>query len=396
MNENKNITYNKTYLIKKDEDENDILDVKEYFEKEEQFLHPNPKILIGSLSNHFNKVNKKEEDKQNQPLRSSKKVKSRNFRISKLYIKEENSNMKKTGKDLHLLSYNDKNLKLGEPPTKLLNKNKNTINDSKSLSRHIHYKYKSFEDLKKIFTDGMKREKDSKIKGTNNLIPLSTDTNIKRKYISQEKKLKYNSIIQSYSEKYIHNIAKKCKKNESQMLANNIQNYRMRKQIKEYQENNKHLAEKFGDNYWLFSLRRPPKNDFTKINFFNIGTKERPILKSFMDYPDKDVELVNLPYEKYKKNERFYTEIDKDNDNMPKLSEFDDIKIEGKNIVIKEYNDIIDSYKSHDNKIRFKIYKDPKENDKNSVKNLMYKEIYQLRKNKINKKTKIKLKLLKK
>ena len=69
MNENKNITYNKTYLIKKDEDENDILDVKEYFEKEEQFLHPNPKILIGSLSNHFNKVNKKEEDKQNQPLR---------------------------------------------------------------------------------------------------------------------------------------------------------------------------------------------------------------------------------------------------------------------------------------------------------------------------------------
>ena len=107
--------------------------------------------------------------------------------------------------------------------------------------------------------------------------------------------------------------------------------------------------------------------------------------------------ILNLPYGKGKKNLRLYTDIYKDNkDKIPKVNELDDIKIEGKNLVKKEYNDIIDSYNSYHKNINFKIYKDPKEEDKNYVKDLVYKEIYQIRKNKNNKKLKLKQKLLKK
>ena len=181
------------------------------------------------------------------------------------------------------------------------------------------------------------------------------------------------------------------------MLVNNVQNFRMKKQINDYIENNKILAEKFGDYYWLFSLRRSPKNDFTRLDYYNVGTNEREIWKRYMDYPDKDVELVNLPYSKGKKNLRFLTEINKDSiDNMPKIKEFDDIKIEGKNLAKKEFKDIYDTYKTHDNKIKFKIYKDPKEKDKKYVKDLIYKEIYQLKSKKNIKKIKLKLKLLSK
>ena len=183
----------------------------------------------------------------------------------------------------------------GEDARPYINWIKNLISERNDKSENIHYKLKTFDDLKKIFHEGLKREKDSITKGTNYLIPVKTEINVKEKFFSQGKQLKYNSIYKSSSEKYFHNLAKRCKKNESQMLVNNVQNYRMKKQINDYKENNKILAEKFGDYYWLFSLRLSPKNDFTRLDYYNIGTNEREIWKRYMDYPDKDVELVNLP-----------------------------------------------------------------------------------------------------
>lgn len=391
-NENKSdITNKKRYIIKKDKDENDILDIKEYFEKTDKFLNNNPKMSIGILPNYFRKKNKNEEIKVSLPLNSFKtKRKSRNVRASKLFLNENNSNMKSPRKDFYLLSYNNKNKTFDKKEQNNFNKNNDRKND-------IHYKLKSFEDLKNIFSDGKKREKEFKLKGTNDLIPLKTETNIKREYITQGKQLKFNSVYKSSSEKYIKKLAKKCKRNETELLVNNVQNFRIKKQIKDYVENNKILAEKFGDYYWLFSLRRSRKNDFMRFDYYNVGTSEREIWKRFVDYPDKDIEMVNLPYGKGKKNLRLYTDIYKDNkDKIPKVNELDDIKIEGKNLVKKEYNDVIDSYNSYHKNINFKIYKDPKEEDKNYVKDLVYKEIYQIRKNKNNKKIKLKQKLLKK
>lgn len=187
------------------------------------------------------------------------------------------------------------------------------------------------------------------------------------------------------------------------MLLNNIQNYRMTKQIKDYLENKKTLSEKLGNNYWLFNLRRPSRNIHTKLNYFNIGATEKEIWKRYMDYPDKDIELVKLPNNKEKRNKHLLTDINKkNNENIflyHKVEEFNDIKIIGKNLAKKEYKDIVDAYNAYNtcknNSVKFRVYKDPKENDKNYVRDLVYKELYQLKKNKKNKREKIKLKLIK-
>ena len=167
----------------------------------------------------------------------------------------------------------------------------------------------------------------------------------------------------------------------------------MKKQIKEYIENNKQLSEKLGNNYWLFNLRRSPKNDFVRFNYYNVGNKEREIWKKYNDYPDKDIELINVPYNQNKKNNtRFNTEINKNKNKakeiIQKINKFDDIKIEGKNLVQKEFDDIANICSTSGENIKFRIYKDPKEYDDKYVNELVYKEIYQLKKNKQNKKMK--------
>ena len=392
MEDKNELTKNKIYIIKKDEDDNDILKIKDYFETADKFLNINPKISIGAIHNQYRKK-AKEEQKYSNSLNTIKKT--RNIRSSKLLRKSiQSSNIYTPRKESYILSYENKDL----TQYKNINRYKFPIPDRKNNSKNIHYKFKSFEDLKKILSSSIQREKESKLKGTNNLIPITTDINVKRKYLKQGKQLKYNTIYKSNSEKYIKNLAKKCKRRESQMLVNNIQNFRMRKQLKEYIENNKLLSEKLGNNYWLFNLRRPPKNDFTKMNYFNVGTKEREIWKRYMDYPDSDVELINLPCSKGKKKIRFITEISKDKNKqelIPKIKGFNDIKIEGKNIAIKEYNDIVKTHDNYCDQVKFKVYKDPIENDENHVKDLIYKEIYELKKERKKRKKRIILKLVK-
>ena len=392
MKDKNELTKNKIYIIKKDDDDNDILNIKDYFETVDKFLNINPKISIGAINNQFRKK-AKEEQKFSNSENAIKKT--RNNRSLKLFRKSnQSSNIYSPKKESYILSYENKDL----TKSKNIHKYKLPITVRKKNFKNIHYKFKSFEDLKKIFSSSIQREKESKLKGTNNLIPITTDINVKRKYLNQEKQLKYNTLYKSNSEKYFKKLAKKCKKRESDMLVNNIQHFRMRKQLKEYIENNKLLSEKLGNNYWLFNLRRPTKNDFTKMNYFNIGTKEREIWKRYMDYPDSDVELINLPYHKGKNKIRFITEISKDKnkkDLIPKIKEFNDIKIEGKNLVIKEYNDIIKTHDNYCEQVKFKVYKDPIENDKNHVKDLIYKEIYEIKKERKNRKKRIKLKLIK-
>jgi hypothetical protein len=264
----------------------------------------------------------------------------------------------------------------------ILNNNKkyNLTLDSKISKDNIHYKFSSLKDLKKIFKDSLEREKHFKTKGTNDLMPLKTDINIKKKYLSQEKNLIYNQTARLNTEKYLKNLAKKCNKDKNELLINNIEDFRLKKQLLEYIENNKILSEKFGDNYWLFSLRRSDKNDFIRYNYFNIGNNDREIWKKFIDYPDKDVELTNDPYNQKKNKVSLLTNFNKAFKNkvetIPNIKGFNEIKIEGKNLVNKEFNDIIQTSKRYKNNCKFKLYKDPREKNQINVKNFTCRESY--------------------
>ena len=392
MEEKKNLT---AYVIKKDENENDKIDVKEYFEKVEQFLKLNPKISIGKLHIHLRRIKDKEEKKFHSTVNNKDFKRNIYLNSDKLSSHTDTNNLdiELPKQELCISSYKSNE----KSQLKNKKKNKNPMTERKNYS-NIHYKYKSFEDLKKIFLSSKEREKKFKLRGTNNLIPLTTDSDIKKKYLEQGKNLKYNLVYKSNSEQYFQNLAIRCKKRKSELLVNNIDNYRMKKQIKEYVENNKLLSEKLGNNYWLFNLRRPTKNDFIKVNYFNIGTTEREIWKKYIDYPDKDIELVILPYSQNNKNIRYNSEINKDKNEVEeivqKINQMDDIKVEGKNLAQKEFNDIVNICSTSGEHIKFRIYKDPKEYDNNYVNDLIYKEIYQIKKNRQNRKKKVIQKIL--
>ena len=69
---------------------------------------------------------------------------------------------------------------------------------------------------------------------------------------------------------------------------------------------------------------------------------------------------------------RYKNEINK----IPNLKGINDIKIEGKNLAQKEFKDIIDITQLSQNNCKFKLYKDPRENNKNYVSNFTCREFY--------------------
>ena len=403
MNQKNKIKYQKGYIISRDKDENDLIDAKEYFEQADKYLNVNPKILIGVSPYHkmsdykikgIKSLSEQELEKTEKNNNDHLKTLSRNdnhiIENSKLNINEGISKTLVPKTALSLLSLKEKlNLKKEKLKNKkikinnILNDKKyNLTLDTKKSKDNIHYQFSSLKDLKKIFQDSLEREKNFMTKGTNDLMPLKTDINIKKKYFSQEKRLKYNQTARLNTEKYFKYLAKKCKKDESELLINNIDDFRLKKQLLEYIESNKILSEKFGDKYWLFSLRRSDKNDFIRYNYFNIGNNDREIWKKFIDYPDKDVELTNDPYNQKKNkvsilknfNKAFKNKVD----TMPNIKGFNEIKIEGKNLVNKEFNDILQTSERYKNNCKFKLYKDPREKNQFFVKNFTCRESYQL------------------
>ena len=398
MNQKNKIKFQKGYIISRDKDENDLLDAKEYFEQADKYLNVNPKILIGVSPRHkisdynikslSDQELEKTEKNNNDHLKSLSRNDNHIIENSKLNINEAISKTIEPKTTLSLLTLKEKlNLKKEKLKNRkiklnniLNNKKYNSSLDSKINKDNIHYKFSSLKDLKKIFKDSLEREKHFKTKGTNDLMPLKTDINIKKKYLSQEKRLIYNQTARINTEKYLKNLAKKCNKDKNELLINNIEDFRLKKQLLEYIENNKILSEKFGDNYWLFSLRRSDKNDFIRYNYFNIGNNDREIWKKFIDYPDKDVELTNDPYNQKKNKASILTNFNKTFKNkverIPNIKGFNEIKIEGKNLANKEFNDIIQTSERYKNNCKFKLYKDPREKNQFFIKNFTCRESY--------------------
>ena len=393
MNIKDKIKYSKAYKITKDKDENDLIFAKEYFEVPEKFLSINPKISIGVSPdkmkfNHDLQLNDEKKIsklnlilsprnsilKQNSKLLADDRIikteETTKRRFSIFSLKEKYFPKKQKLNDFKEMKITDRN--------ELNKKNYNTIEPNKMVN-NIHYKYRTFKDLKKIFKESIEREKYYKSKGTNNLIPIKVDSNIKKKYYSQEKKLKFNQTVKSNEEKYFKNLAKKCNKKEKELLINKIEDYRMKRQLKDYIENNKILSEKFGDNYWLFNLRRSDKNDFIRLNYVNVGNSNREIWKAYVDYPDKDIELIKDPYTSTRYKMPILINLSKKNKKVikkfPNIKDINEIKIEGKNLVKKEFKDILDITESNSN-CKFKLYKDPRENNKDYVNNFTCKELY--------------------
>ena len=387
MNNSK--VFNNYLLESKKENNNNTIKNNNYNINNEN----NKKTLFISRKGTFNNknINCVTEDNYN--------GKNKKQRLSNFY---ENLN-----KDKKILLLYQKNNKLNKENTKNNEKkfsfkkkkieNETIVKKGKRpLSVNIHYQYKTSNEIIEYYLLGKNREKESKLKGTNSLIPKEVEEKTKKKYITQEKMLKEN-LIHSYLDKNISNyLSKRCHKKEENLLYNNIENFRIKKQLIDYLENKKNLFEKLGNNLWYVNLRRP---DFLKKPrglFINIGKEEKGIWEPIVEFPMKNVEIIkktetphkeNNNFEKLLKEKNIYpnnlfnpnkNENIKDKAKMPNLTEINNLVIKGKNMVLLEKDNFI----NNDEKLyfpghKYRVFRDPRENNLKCSNDCLYRLDYQ-------------------
>ena len=377
----------KKYIISKNMNTNYQRDIKEIFENPSKFLSLNPKMVIGILpninkntksnykkSNSLNQVNNTTEKEKETNYLTSKDIKSsetndKTKSISKMLLKDRIRKTRiKTNKNI---SYIQKNFNLYE----------NLINHS--FSSGIHYQLKTKNELYDIFKKSKLREKEFLLKGTNELIPSSVTDDIKEDFEYQEKILKLQNRDKILNKIISKKLSKSCQRDEKDLLYNNIEEYRLKKQMIDVLDNEKPISEKYGNNYWMLNLRRPIHLDNIRINYINIGNSKREIWKSMVEFPYKPIEIIQNPkslilnkFSHIIKQDYFNSETKRLNFKIPNMSGINEIKVEGKNLIKEELKNLKLLFNDSNNQ-KIRLYKDPIEENKNNMNDIICKEEYE-------------------
>ena len=332
--------------------------------------------------------------------------------INKIYSTTENDNnndngkikkfSKNSNKKLTLLfSKKNENLKNShniEETKKIKKRRINTYgikNTKRPLSVGIHYKYETSNEIIKTYTKGKSREEESKSKGTNNFMPNEVVDKIKIKYLTQEKKLKEKNVQNTKDKNISIYLSKRCNKKEENLLYNNIENFRIKKQLLDYLESKKNLSERLGNKLWYIYLRRPDFIKKARGLFVSTGKEEKQIWEPVVDFPMNNVEIIkkvetplkeNNNFEKFLKIKHLYPvnlfNYNKKNikikSRMPNLNEMNNMVIKGKNMILAEKENFL----NYDDKLnltghKYRVFKDPRESNLKYSQDCLYKLDYQ-------------------
>ena len=346
---------NKNFFIaKKYNDEYCLREVKEYFQDKNKYLQINTNIAVGKIN--FKNKTRSRMSTNNSPIKSP--INEKQFNT----IESKNSKYKK--KSFKLSRPLTANVSMKSKHNKLYLNNpvqKNNLNK--------YYEIKTPSEIIELF----KYYKNNIVINNSNKNNISQTNNdyIRKKYYIQEKTLINNR------ENNLHNIllsdflSNKCKKNKNNLLLNRSNRYLSKKQLINCAYKNKSLSEKFGDFYWFLNLKRSDKiKKEYKTNFINIGNNNNHhglCSELFFDSGNDDLEVIVRPG---------YTENETINEKCKKFQSFEGLKVEGENLLGKEFNNFIEEIKSNKNKARIKLYKDPCEKKVKNIKNLIFKENY--------------------
>ena len=407
-NSNKNNENNnpkKQFLIKKDNDINDLLKVKETFENPNKFLVKDNKMIIGNLILN--------ENKEKKLCKNKSKIKSFSFSDSYQIMHNRKEKKYKSHLCLKRKSYTQGQIStpprkkskiipssLSRPKTSSITKQNNyninsninnylnnlrNYNEQDSEQIGIHYQKKTLSEILNILQKSRCREEQNKAIGTNNLMSKKAQKEIRQNFYDQEKILKHKIKLKNKSDFFSKLLSKKLKRKEDELLFNKIEEYRLKKQLIDCIENSKSMRDKFGDNYWIADLRRPKIQNEIRINYFNNGNKNN-IPEKIIDYGDKDTEFINDP-NRFKKNKygKLLRNLSINNlilsnkgiklPNFEKMNELEVIK--GKKLLEQEYIGIIDGqYNINPDNRKFKLYKDPLEKKYKNIKEFTCGENY--------------------
>lgn len=352
---------NKQYIISSKISEDDFREIKEAFEDPMQYLSTEHKIVVGLLpfkSKKFVPNN----IKPNDPPQSFQTLNCNSSRDNTITITHHRPLTSK--------------LKSKEAPA-LSSKPK----ESKSLA--IHYEIENEERLLRRYTKLKESEVKSNIKGFDKLISSNANEVIKHNYIDQEKLLKKKISSRVQSAKISKKISKSVNKKEKDLLMNRIEEHRIKTQMLALIHNDKPISEKYGNNYWMFSLRRPKYLDEVRINYVNVGSAEREIWKQFLEFPYRPVEVIqnseNKTVNKFSKwvDSTYYrNEMKELNVFLPNMAGINELKVEGKKLVEEEFKFLKDYNRLSKNELKMFLYKDPYERKEKYIHSELYKESY--------------------
>ena len=343
--------------------------ISQYFNSPEKYFNPNSKIFI-----------------------------NRNINIKKILPIKDLKTNKILGNQNSYMSYKNNYNKLSHHRRR--GNNKLT---SESQISEKYYEVIDKEKLKGLF---ISFKQSSKIRGRKNFsnitetIPneLSMDLNIQSNHLRSKKYIDKKSRETS---KYL---SRKLKKNESDLLFNNIDLFRYKKEIlgkEEQKENFNTINNQICLFKWVSSLRRPRNFCGKRESYLNIGGENNPLWSVVVEKYNKTKEfVVKSGYDLDNKDYKDFTKKYVNNSRIiKKLENMDEISIEGKNLYNLEYkremnnnrnrilhNAIIDNGKAILNKDINQIF-----GNKTIFKNYSWINIKRVNKNSVSQGNKIRL-----
>ena len=390
----------KQLIIKKYNDIDDLLKIKERFADPNQYFIKDKRMIIGNLS--LNSIKQ---------IKNKLKIKS--FSLSETLNNNNNIETKRLKNDIisksksytqgQIITSSKKKSKnipstLSRPKTSTLSRKNNNINsnlntyltnlknknETNSGLIGIHYQTKSLSEVLNILQKFKMREEKNKLKTKYDLFLKEEKNEIRHNFEEQEKILNKNLKLKNKSDFLSKYLSKKLKRNEEELLFNKIEEYRLKRQVLDYIENSKSMRDKFGDNYWIANLRRPTIQKEIRVNYFNNGNKNN-MPEKVIDYADKDVEFINDPMgvrkNKYKNIVRNLSinnlVLSRTELKFPDMEKMKEIEVIGKNLVDQEYQAILEENNYlNKNEKQFKLYKDPLETKYKNMKEFVCSENY--------------------
>lgn len=136
-------------------------------------------------------------------------------------------------------------------------------------------------------------------------------------------------------------LSKKLRKNENDLLINNLDLYRYKKEILSGINKERNKEEKFGKFQWKMNLRKSPNFIGENKLYINLTTESNPLFGLLIDkcpytreYAIKSgYNLNQKEFIKFENNKNI-----KDSQNLTNVKKLDDLNITGKNLLKLEYN----------------------------------------------------------
>ena len=355
-----NVKNKKIYVAIKTNEEYYLDQMKDFFEDKNKYFELNKNMTIGNLIHKKLKLlsldgNKSMSNFNENSYNNKKKLSTNENKKSKRYsIKSFTKSM----------SANISNIKFK-------NTNMNT-NANKPILKNLnkYYIIKSSSEIIDLFNKYRNLSKNNK---NTDFISKKADDYTKNKYSIQEKFLLNNQKNKLKNKKISRFLSSKSGKKENSLVINGNDKYLMKRQLFNYLSHKKLLSEKFGNYYWFLNLRREDKGQKEyKVNYINIGNDKHEIWERFYDPGNDDLELIV-------KNNSYEKKINDKNKNFEFLKTFYGLKIEGKNLLEKEFSNFMDEIKTiEQNKsdCKIKLYKDPNEEKSKNIRSVIFKENY--------------------